>query len=143
MNNIATDMALKLEAEGLGSMGLGTTGPGAGTGIFVGEEPPEPSESYTLYAYGGDVDDGLPTDQVLDRFRLQVRTRARTYKAAWDMAVAAERELNLLKNYSVADGTATVWYIVVHRLQPPTEGGRDEKRRFIFTQNYAGMRQRI
>jgi len=143
MNSVATDMAKKLEAEGLGSMGLGTTGPGAGTGIFVGEEPPEPSESYTLYAYGGTTDDGLATDQTLDYFRLQVRTRARTYQAAWDMALAAEQELNLLKDYSVSDGTATVWYTIVHRLQPATEGGRDEKHRFIFTQNYAGMRQRI
>jgi len=142
VNSPATDLAKLLEAHGLGSMGLGTTGPGAGTGIFVGDEPPEPSESITLYSAGGTVEDTL-TCEAIDSFRVQVRCRARSYQAAWDMALSVEAVLDRRKDYSVPDGTLTVWYIVILRREPVAELGRDEKHRSIMVQNYTGLRQRL
>lgn len=144
MNSPAYDMAIVLEAAGLGSLDLGTLLPGAGVGLAVGEEPPEPSEMITLYSYGGTAEEGISLNcSPLDSFRMQVRVRARSYGAAYAMIQQVEDKLNMLKNHSVKDGTRTVWYTVTYRLQPPMENGFDERKRFIFTQNYAGLRQRI
>lgn len=144
MNSPADDMALVLDKAGIGSRDLGTLLPGAGVGISIGEEPPEPSEMITLYSYGGTAEEGISLNcPPLDSFRMQVRTRARTYQDAYNLIQSVEDELNLLVDHQVADGTLTVYYNVVYRLQPPMENGYDERKRFIFTQNYAGLRQRV
>jgi hypothetical protein len=142
VNSASYDLAKHLETQGIGSMQLGSISPGAGVGIFVGEEPPEPSESITLYMYGGTAEDGLQ-NSALDNFRVQVRTRARTYKDAYVLAMKVEKELNRLTTLSVPDDAATIYYQDVYRLQPVTENGFDEKHRFIFTQNFAGLRQSV
>lgn len=144
MNSPADDMALVLDKAGIGSRDLGTLLPGAGVGISIGEEPPEPSEMITLYSYGGTAEEGVSLNcPPLDSFRMQVRCRARTYRDAYNLAQQVEDKLNMLTDHQVPDGAQTVWYSVVYRLQPPTENGYDERKRFIFTQNYAGLRQRI
>jgi len=122
-------------------MGLGTTGPGAGMGIFVAEMPPQPSEAVCLYAYAGDPDDSLGCAKI-DYFRIQVRTRARTYEAAWALALQVEQEIDRLQ-MSVADGSNTVYYVIVNRLGPVSELMKDEDRRTILVQNYTGIRQLI
>jgi hypothetical protein len=142
VNSPATDLAKLLEAHGLGSMGLGTTGPGAGVGIFVGDEPPEPNECITLYSTPGTVQDTL-TCEGIDDFRVQVRCRARSYQAAWDMALSVEAVLDKRKDYNVNDGTLTVWYIVIIRRDMVSELGKDGKHRSIMVQNYTGLRQRL
>lgn len=142
MNSPATDLARHLESQGVGSLGLGTIGPGAGTGIFVGEMPPEPSEAVTVYAYAGDADDTLVCAPI-DRFRIQIRVRARSYEDAWALAMKVEEELDRLTTLSVPDSTQTVEYVVVNRVGPVSELGKDEKRRTIMSQNYTGIRQLI
>jgi len=140
MNSAAFDLAKHLEEKGIGSMQLGSTLPSAGVGIFVGEEPPEPSEAITLYMYGGRALEGI-NDQTLDDFRVQVRTRARNYKDAYALAMKVEKELNRLTTLTVPDDDKIVYYQDVYRLTPVTETGFDEKHRFTFTQNFAGLRQ--
>jgi hypothetical protein len=139
VNSPSYDLAKYLETQGVGSMQLGSIAPDAGPGIFVGEEPPEPSEAVTLYSYGGVADDGL-TCEAIDNFRVQVRVRARNYQDAWKLIQKVETELNRLKTLTVPDGALTVYYNTVIRLQPAFEAGFDEKHRFAFTQNYSGIR---
>jgi hypothetical protein len=141
MNSPATDLARYLESKGVGSLGLGSTSPGAGVGIFVAEEPPEPSESVTLYAYAGERDDTLQ-GAPLDFFRLQVRARARDYASAWTLAALVESFLDRLA-FSLPDGAQSVKYVRILRDAPPSELGKDEKHRQIFTQNFSVMRQLI
>jgi len=142
MNSAAYDLAKHLEEKGIGSMQLGSTLPSAGVGIFVGEEPPEPSEAITLYMYGGRALEGLD-NSAQDDFRVQIRTRARNYKDAYALAMKVEKEFDRLTTLIVPDVTATVYYQDIYRLTPVTETGFDEKHRFIFTQNFAGLRQSI
>jgi hypothetical protein len=120
-------------------MQLGSIAPDAGPGIFVGEEPPEPSEAVTLYSYGGTSWDGL-TCSPIDNFRVQVRVRARNYQDAWKLIQKVETELNRLTTLTVPNGVETVYYAEVIRLQPAMEMGYDEKHRFAFTQNFSGVR---
>ncbi len=141
MNSPATDMARYLESKGIGSLGLGTTGPGAGVGIFVGEEPPDPNESITLYAYGGGDDDTLQ-GAPLDYNRIQVRCRARTYQQAWDIAESVEKVLDRL-TVSIPDGEQVAEYIRILRLAPIAELGKDEKHRQLMVQNFQILRQLI
>jgi hypothetical protein len=141
MNSPATDIARHLESKGIGNLGLGTIGAGAGVGIFVGEEPPEPSEAITLYAYAGDDDDTLQCAP-LDRYRVQVRCRARTYESAWALARQVEVELDRL-GFSVPDGLQTVEYLRILRQGVINELGKDEKHRQLMTQNFLVMRQLI
>lgn len=142
MNSVATDIANLLQDLGIGNLGLGSIVPAAGVGIFIGEEPPEPSEAITLYGYGGTAEDGLGCEN-LDNFRLQVRCRARTYEASWKLIQKVEDSINRLKTHEVIDGPDTIFYIDIYRLQPPFEMGYDEKHRFVWTQNYAGLRQKV
>lgn len=141
MNSPATDIARHLESKGIGSLGLGSTSPGAGVGIFVGEEPPEPSEAITLYAYAGEPDDTLQCAP-LDNFRVQARCRGRTYETAWDLALQVERALDRL-GMSVQDGQQKVEYLRILRQSPINELGKDEKHRQLMTQNFHVMRQLI
>jgi hypothetical protein len=141
MNSPATDIARYLESKGIGSLGLGSTSPGAGVGIFVGEEPPEPSEAVTLYAYAGEPDDTLQCAP-LDNFRVQARCRGRTYEAAWALARQVEVELDR-HGMSVPDGQQTVEYQPILRQGVINELGKDEKHRQLMTQNFLVTRQLI
>ena len=142
MNSPAADIAELLNSVGIGHIALGSMLPSAGVGVFVGDEPPEPSECITVFGYGGTADEGLTCEEI-DNFRIQVRTRARNYADSHKLIKAVEGQLNRLKTYEVPDGSETVSYVVIYRLNIPTELGTDEKKRFIFTQNYAGIRQKL
>jgi len=139
VNSPAYDLAKYLEEKGVGSMQLGSILPDAGPGIFVGEEPPEPSESVTLYSYAGTARDGL-TCPAIDDFRVQARVRARTYQTAWDLMQKVETALNRVTTLTVPNDSETVYYSVIFRLQPAMEMGYDEKHRFVFSQNFSGVR---
>jgi len=142
MNSPATDIARYLESKGLGSLGLGSTSPGAGVGIFVGEEPPEPSESITVYNYGGQDDDTLQ-GAALDYGRAQVRCRARAYEQAFALAYSVEKELDRLTMSVPEPPGQNVEYIRILRLAPIAELGKDEKRRQLMIQNFSVIRQLI
>lgn len=144
MNSAATDLAKRLETEGIGSLGLGTIGPGAGVGIFVGDEPPEPSESVTLYVYLGEPDDTLQ-GAPLDRCHVQVRCRSRGYEQCWALAQAVEKVLDRL-GFSVPEAAGTgqsCEYLRILRIAPISELGKDEKGRQLMVQDYLVMRQLI
>jgi len=141
VNSPAYDLAKYLETKGVGSLQLGSILPDAGPGIFVGEEPPEPSEAVTLFAYSGEPDDTLQCAP-LDRFRIQVRCRGRSYESAWNLAYSVEKTLDR-SGLSVPDGSQTVEYIRILRQSPINELGKDEKHRQLMTQNFLVIRQLI
>jgi hypothetical protein len=51
-----------------------------------------------------------------------------------------ETALNRVTTLTVPNGTETVYYPAIFRLQPAMEMGHDEKHRFVFSQNFSGVR---
>lgn len=103
MNATSVDIANILE----GTSSLGLT---LGTNLFIGREPPEPSNSVTIFDTYGLAPQTNLTTQGYERPTIQIRVRNVSYIDGWTIIENIKNVLHGLGNYSVDSTTYTVIY---------------------------------
>jgi hypothetical protein len=120
--SVVKDLADILQSNGLGVFG---------TSIFIGKEPMSPSETITLYAYGGES----PVPNLrLDYPNVQIRVRG-----AVNGYVAAEQVMQNIKNALTRLGRETIntnLYVGFWQKGDTIFLKHDEKERPIFVSNW-------
>lgn len=129
MNSPAHDLALYLQAQGVGTFG------GANAwSISVGREPVSPPEAVTLYDTGGAEPD---TDELSDKLpTFQVRVRGPAFPAVYAKQEAI-RDLLIMPEPIV---TATSRFVGIQMSSDIIDIGRDDGDRFILVANYRARR---
>jgi hypothetical protein len=120
MANILDDLASKLQTAGKGTVG---------TNIFKGEMPDTPDNCVALYETGGYPPEIVAT---IDYPTFQVRTRNTDYSTGRAKAQEISDVLHGLTETTLG----TTHYLLIRAMQAPASIGRDEKKRWEFTQNY-------
>jgi len=119
-NDVALDVATYLQAAGVGTLGAV---------VFAGQMPEATDTALCVTTYAGQ-----PADKIvpIEFPRVQVRTRAKDKRIAYDLCTAAKVAL-----HATTDATINgVLYKRIDATGAPEFIGKDEVQRFNFTVNF-------
>jgi hypothetical protein len=130
MDNIATQIAQILEAEGVGTFA---------TDLFAAKEPDSPDNCITVYDTGGVPDDCLDLDvRAYETLNFQVRVRNNKYITANSEMESVRDVLDKGKN-TIVDSNGTL-YFTTWLTSLPIQLQRDTKNRSVVTANFSCFR---
>jgi len=107
--------------------------------IYIGAQPPTPSNCITIYDTQGILDGRLIDDgEVITHFGIQIRVRSKEYEDGWEKITDICSILNAGKNETITKDSVDYLLNGANQTTPVTPLGVEieSKRRFLFTVNY-------